>query len=293
MITRIEIDGLKPFVGFGLDVRPCTVLMGVNGSGKSNLQDALDLVRRVADGGPDRALGGGNPRPAVRRLFHRGEGPGGPRSATEFTIKIGMTVPSGFWPLPVVARIAVGDARGGRVRLDRRPSALWVSSLTDASWTGRLGLPDALGGALADARDAAARRHQSGYPLGEGPGSDRAGGADPAGEAAGSGMLRTLPVRGTRAWKRFCPEPSAMRSPHGGTPDAGPRSDGTLRRSPVAGASGRGPLRLPVRAPAGRGTCQPLAGPPRPPREGARRRPEERAQPASPTRSGRPTSMKH
>lgn len=74
MITRIEIDGFKSFVGFGLDVRPCTVLMGVNGAGKSNLLDALDFVRRVVTTGLVRALDGDNPRLAARDLFHHADG---------------------------------------------------------------------------------------------------------------------------------------------------------------------------------------------------------------------------
>ncbi|WP_139140839.1 AAA family ATPase, partial [Streptomyces oceani] len=51
MITRIEIDGYKSFLDFELDVRPCTILVGGNGSGKSNLLGALDLVRQTVTSG--------------------------------------------------------------------------------------------------------------------------------------------------------------------------------------------------------------------------------------------------
>lgn len=47
MITRIEIDGFKSFRGFGLDISPFLVLLGQNASGKSNLFDAIQLLRRL------------------------------------------------------------------------------------------------------------------------------------------------------------------------------------------------------------------------------------------------------
>ncbi|SDK12825.1 AAA family ATPase [Nonomuraea jiangxiensis] len=45
MLTRIEIDGFKSFLDFGLDVPPFLALVGPNSSGKSNLLDALAYVR--------------------------------------------------------------------------------------------------------------------------------------------------------------------------------------------------------------------------------------------------------
>ncbi|NJN68174.1 MAG: AAA family ATPase [Chloroflexaceae bacterium] len=40
MITRIEIDGFKTFQNFKLELGPFQVIVGVNGTGKSNLFDA-------------------------------------------------------------------------------------------------------------------------------------------------------------------------------------------------------------------------------------------------------------
>ncbi|MEW2545559.1 AAA family ATPase [Streptomyces sp. NPDC047002] len=231
MITRIEIDGFKSFVQFGLDVRPCTVLMGTNGAGKSNLLDALDLVRRVLDGGLQRALGGDNPRLAVRGLFHRGETPEGPRTAREFTIKVGMIVPSDYGPLPVVARVVVRGGEGTHVRLNQERSALWVSSLGHREWMERLGLPADLRRALASARDQAVGEGQGWYPLGGEP--DSFGSTGEADDSTGtvasvgrSGRLRALLMRETRTWERFALEASAMRAPYGGTPYLPLRPDG-------------------------------------------------------------------
>jgi predicted ATPase len=50
MITRIEIDGFKSFYDFSVDLQPFTVLIGANGTGKSNLFDALKLLSHLADG---------------------------------------------------------------------------------------------------------------------------------------------------------------------------------------------------------------------------------------------------
>jgi predicted ATPase len=48
MITRIEIDGFKSFHEFRLELSPFQVIIGANGSGKSNLFDALRLLSRLA-----------------------------------------------------------------------------------------------------------------------------------------------------------------------------------------------------------------------------------------------------
>src|SRR5689334_8151130 len=48
MITRIEIDGFKSFHEFKLELSPFQVIIGGNGSGKSNLFDALRLLSRLA-----------------------------------------------------------------------------------------------------------------------------------------------------------------------------------------------------------------------------------------------------
>jgi predicted ATPase len=49
MITQIEIDGFKTFQDFKLEPGPFQVIVGVNGTGKSNLFDALRLLSRLAD----------------------------------------------------------------------------------------------------------------------------------------------------------------------------------------------------------------------------------------------------
>jgi predicted ATPase len=48
MITRIEIDGFKTFENFTMDFAPFVVIAGTNGSGKSNLFDALQLLGMIA-----------------------------------------------------------------------------------------------------------------------------------------------------------------------------------------------------------------------------------------------------
>lgn len=50
MLTRIEIDGFKTFVGLKLDLEPFAVLVGPNASGKSNLFDAIRLLSGLATG---------------------------------------------------------------------------------------------------------------------------------------------------------------------------------------------------------------------------------------------------
>jgi predicted ATPase len=48
MITQIEIDGFKSFKDFKVELAPFQVIVGANGSGKSNLFDALQLLGRLA-----------------------------------------------------------------------------------------------------------------------------------------------------------------------------------------------------------------------------------------------------
>jgi predicted ATPase len=58
MLTRIEIDGLKTFERFILDLEPLTVLAGTNASGKSNLFDAIQLLSQLAGNPLPEALQG-------------------------------------------------------------------------------------------------------------------------------------------------------------------------------------------------------------------------------------------
>jgi predicted ATPase len=48
VLTRIEIDGFKTFRDFALDLPPFLVVLGRNGTGKSNLSDALRFLSRLA-----------------------------------------------------------------------------------------------------------------------------------------------------------------------------------------------------------------------------------------------------
>ena len=53
MITQIEIDGFKTFKDFKVELAPFQVIVGSNGSGKSNLFDALQLVSQFLIPGND------------------------------------------------------------------------------------------------------------------------------------------------------------------------------------------------------------------------------------------------
>lgn len=50
MITRVEIDGFKSLRAVSLDLEPLTAVFGANGSGKSNLFDALQLLSALSHG---------------------------------------------------------------------------------------------------------------------------------------------------------------------------------------------------------------------------------------------------
>lgn len=84
MITRIEIEGFRSIRDCVVDLSPFTVLVGQNGSGKTNLLEAVDLVgqllgesRMSLHAGDGRAVWsddlrpGGDRRGRVVDLFHR------------------------------------------------------------------------------------------------------------------------------------------------------------------------------------------------------------------------------
>jgi energy-coupling factor transporter ATP-binding protein EcfA2 len=52
MITKIEIDGFKTFNNFKIELSPFVIIAGANGSGKSNLFDAILLLSRLAETDP-------------------------------------------------------------------------------------------------------------------------------------------------------------------------------------------------------------------------------------------------
>ena len=72
MITRIEIDGFKSFVDFKLDLEPFTVLAGPNNSGKSNLLEAIELLRDLVLSLDERPLVQRERGTGVE-LFHRAD----------------------------------------------------------------------------------------------------------------------------------------------------------------------------------------------------------------------------
>ncbi|MEV7868163.1 AAA family ATPase [Streptomyces sp. NPDC088124] len=49
MITRIELEGFRSFRDCAVDLSPFTVLVGQNGSGKTNLLEAIDLAARLTN----------------------------------------------------------------------------------------------------------------------------------------------------------------------------------------------------------------------------------------------------
>jgi predicted ATPase len=49
MITKIEIDGFKTLNHFKIELSPLVIIAGANGSGKSNLFDAILLLSRLAE----------------------------------------------------------------------------------------------------------------------------------------------------------------------------------------------------------------------------------------------------
>lgn len=72
MITRVEVDGFKSFDQFTLDLEPFTVLAGANNGGKSNLLEAIGLLRDLALESDDRALVD-KPRGTGSELFRRAD----------------------------------------------------------------------------------------------------------------------------------------------------------------------------------------------------------------------------
>ncbi|MFI2612002.1 AAA family ATPase [Kitasatospora sp. NPDC018619] len=238
MITQIRIDGFKSFVGFELDVHPVTVLLGVNGAGKSNLFDALRLVSGTVHQGFDATVGGDR-RLAVRDLFHRGGADRAPLRDS-FRITVGAVVPSEDGPLAVrlrtQAHLAGGASRPGaprRAALATRESRVWVSRLADTDWMDRLGYPDDLRADIVRARDAFTARTGTwaatigGPILGDPTVTDEDDLLGLYREAAGTLELLGLTARETARWQPYVLEPGALRElgrpeadgplePHGG-----------------------------------------------------------------------------
>jgi hypothetical protein len=218
VITRVEIDGYKSFLDFGMDVRPCTILMGVNGAGKSNLLDALDFVRRTVTSGFPSSLGA-DPPLAPRHLFHHAEGSDGGYVAPVLSIKVGMIAPSADGPLPMVVWLEV--ERDGERRSAPLPvrGSVWVSSMDRTGWMSRLGLPQELREALAKARDSFVTRTGTDWvPL-------DAAAAPSAGQDGGE--LLALLHREVATWQSVALDTAAMRRPYGGSEVAPLLADGS------------------------------------------------------------------
>lgn len=116
MLTRIEIDGFKSFANFALDLNPFTVILGQNGSGKSNLFDAMQLLRRAVSEPLAEALRGG--RGEFRELFRvRGDGKPVDRMRFAVEVLIRRDVDDSFQK-----RLIVGDTRlRYELEIERRP----------------------------------------------------------------------------------------------------------------------------------------------------------------------------
>ncbi|MFD4770416.1 AAA family ATPase [Streptomyces niveus] len=85
MITRIEVEGFRSFRDCAFDLAPFTVLVGQNGSGKTNLLEAIDLAAQLTGGADTHTWWqssqgvhwaadlrpGGDRRGRVVDLFHR------------------------------------------------------------------------------------------------------------------------------------------------------------------------------------------------------------------------------
>lgn len=69
MITKIEIDGFKTFKDFSIELAPFQVIIGANAAGKSNLFDALRLLKNLAEHDLRSAFLSSNLRGDVSELF--------------------------------------------------------------------------------------------------------------------------------------------------------------------------------------------------------------------------------
>ncbi|QKW09347.1 AAA family ATPase [Streptomyces sp. NA04227] len=110
MITRIEIDGFKTFEDFSLDVPPFLVLLGQNGSGKSNLFEAISLLGHLVEEPSSQTVVRHARRGGPQGLFRRG-----PDGALAKSVRIAATVvvdiaEHGRCPLSVEARIGYREA---------------------------------------------------------------------------------------------------------------------------------------------------------------------------------------
>jgi predicted ATPase len=93
MLTRLKVNGFKNLVDVDVRFGPFTCIAGVNGSGKSNLFDAIRFLAALAEKSlVDAALSvrGGSRSADIRDLFHRV----GDEYADEMSFEVDMIVPS-------------------------------------------------------------------------------------------------------------------------------------------------------------------------------------------------------
>jgi predicted ATPase len=131
MISHIEIDGFKSFEEFSLDLEPFTVLAGPNNSGKSNMLEAITLLRDLELAIDDRPLVNRSRGTGVE-LFHRTDD--GTRRE-HFEIDAEVQLPDGRveWPL----HVKVSQNPTGRSAFDVETSIVhagrWIGDLAGAA----------------------------------------------------------------------------------------------------------------------------------------------------------------
>ncbi|MFF2407620.1 AAA family ATPase [Streptomyces sp. NPDC058092] len=81
MLTRLEVHGFKNLLGLSIDFGPFTCIAGENGTGKSNVFDAIQFLSLLADQSMTEAAQEvrgvhGERHRDPRELFWQGHGPG-------------------------------------------------------------------------------------------------------------------------------------------------------------------------------------------------------------------------
>jgi predicted ATPase len=128
MLTSFEVRNFKSFAHAKLELRPLTVLIGANASGKTNLIEALQLLAWLAEGRPLPHL-----LSAIRdaELHLRGTLPELTWEPEEPAIGLGCTV-EGDEPITLELELAFDDPLGARVVGEQM--ILGKTSLYQARW---------------------------------------------------------------------------------------------------------------------------------------------------------------
>ncbi|MGV9556219.1 AAA family ATPase [Streptomyces sp. NPDC003401] len=142
MITRMEIEGFRSFRDAAFDLSPFTVLVGPNGSGKTNLLEAVDLVAQISRDAAEGTWGGDEDslffftdlRPGDERrgrvldLFHR-VGDGSTAGRFRLALCFLQSHREGLSHLRLELRAELGDRRSpgvmGRITLLPDAPADW------------------------------------------------------------------------------------------------------------------------------------------------------------------------